>query len=421
MLAYSQLDYSRKINFDIEALRGFAAIFVVWHHISVFGYFLDPTYPCDYPLSYGPSGHFCVLIFFILSGYVIGLSNKKPLAWATSGDYIKKRLVRLYPIFIITLLFALLVRPKHFNLSAILGNFALLQVGVVPNVNPPGWSLNFEMLYYLLFIGISAFQLKPLWVIIVSLAVGIGNYALYGMLQTPIISAYCYGLIFWVLGLLASQRLAHAEADKAPDQILLGCLFFILCSEQYNLLSTLMRRFVHMSFPSSIGWEQQSVEVYDLAAIPLALIIVLVFIGKYIPYRMLLLKGLLLLLALPKLAYVVLHAWRGNLDWWSYGLPTVFLLAAFFCLFVRSSRLERLGQAVIQIGIELGSLSYAIYLIHFPLIFLFSHIHVFSGTWFTFTVRIVLLLVLTLVLSYWLEKVLQPRIKTYFFPKLTRA
>jgi peptidoglycan/LPS O-acetylase OafA/YrhL len=420
MPAYAQLEPQNKINFDIEALRGFAAIFVVWHHITVFGYLLDPTYTLDYPLFYGPSGHFCVLIFFVLSGYVIGLSTKKPLTWATSGEYLKKRLVRLYPIFLITLAFTLLVTPRVFSADAILGNLALLQGGVVANINPPGWSLNFEMLYYVFFIVVSMFQLKPLWVIAGALALGLANYALYGTLHTPIISSYCYGLVFWIIGLLVSQLLAKAAPDKASYQVLLSCLLFILCSEQYNVLGTLMRMYVHISFPAYISWDQQAVEIYDLSALPLALLIVLVFIGKHIPYRLLLLKGLFLFSALPKLSFVVLHAYRGDLDWLLYVLPTLFLAASLLCLFVPSVWLERVGKAIVQGGISLGALSYAVYLVHFPLIVLFSRIHTFSGTATTFTVRIILLFGLTIGISYWLEKVMQPRIKAFFFPTLAR-
>ncbi len=408
-----------KFNFDIESLRGFAAVFVVWHHIHVFGYMLDAGYRPSYLLYYGPSGHFCVLIFFILSGYVIGQSNRKPLSWATSSDYLKKRLVRLYPILLLMLGFAILVNPlyKHFSWGTILGNVAMLQGLILPDINPPSWSLHYEMLYYLLFIPVSIFRFRPLAVAGAALVIGIGNYLLYPALHTPIISSYCYGLIFWLLGLFMSQRLAHVSLAKASYQVLLSCLLFMLCIDQYNVLATLMRNFIPVAFPADIVRDQVAIDFYDLAALPLAVLIILVFIGKKLPHRLLLLKGLLVASALPKLVYVVTHATRPGFDWPLYGVPTAFLGAALLCLFIQSSWLERVGQAVMKIGAKLGQLSYGMYLAHFPLLFLFTHFRAFSGTGLTFAVRVVVFLGMTLALSYWLERVLQPRLKALFFPQ----
>jgi peptidoglycan/LPS O-acetylase OafA/YrhL len=53
----------KEINFDIEALRGYAALFVVWHHAITYQNLLDPEFTPTGILSYAPSGHFCVLIF----------------------------------------------------------------------------------------------------------------------------------------------------------------------------------------------------------------------------------------------------------------------------------------------------------------------------------------------------------------------
>ena len=407
------------INFDIEALRGFAALFVVWHHAIVFKYLLDPYSLASGILFYNPPGHFCVLIFFVLSGYVIGLSTKVPLTWETSLVYLKKRLVRLYPIFLITLIFALVVSPKYFGVSTIAGNFAMLQGLYVIDVNQPGWSLHYEMLYYLLFIIVSIFRLNPFFIAAVALVVALGNFALFPILHTPIITSYSYGLIFWILGLALSQVLVNAKVDKPSYRVLLSCLLFILCIDQFNLFDTLMHKAVNAThinvyFPKDIYWDKLAVHIFDLAYLPFALLIILVFIGKHVPYRLWLLRGLFAFSAI-NLLYVAKHAYSGDLDYGTYTLPTIFLLAALVCLFVPSAGLEKLGQRVVKVGIWLGSLSYGIYLVHFPLLLLFSRITIFSGTWLTFAVRFVLLMLLTVGLGYWLEKVVQPRVKAFFF------
>jgi peptidoglycan/LPS O-acetylase OafA/YrhL len=406
------------INYHIEALRGFAAIFVVWHHAIVYTYLLDPGFKPSGLFAYAPPGHFCVLIFFVLSGYVIGLSNKKPLTWATSGEYLKKRLLRLYPIYLVVLLFTWLVNPQQLNTAAVLGNLALLQGLWVNEVNLPSWSLNYEMLYYSLFIFISIFQWKYWQVGALALVLAVGNLALYPVLDAPIMTSYCLGLIFWVLGLGLSQYLAARQPHPPTYQLLLGCVLFLLCIEQYNPFATLLHKLLEtvglsVTFPTSVSWARRAITVFDLSSIPFTLLIMLVVTGKKVPYKFLLLR-LGWACASINLLYLVKHVYKGGQLSAAYMLPTFFFLASLLCVFVRSTWVERLGKWVMGVGSWLGSLSFALYLVHYPIMLLFGKIGKYSGTWQTFTLRFVLLLLLSIASSYLLEKVFQPRLREYF-------
>lgn len=276
----------KKLNENIESLRGYAAMVVVWHHMIFYQYLLDPGFKPLSIFSFDPSGHFCVLVFFMLSGYVIGLSTKKPLTWTTSSGYLKKRFVRLYPIFLLTLVLALLITPILFGPRTVIGNLVLLQGLSVPTITPPGWSLHYEMLYYLLFIFISIFRLNPFLLAIIALVIALGNFALYATLSTPpILTSYSYGLLFWVLGLGISQREAEAEPAVSSYRVLLSCLLLLLCVDQFNPFNTLLHTLVvaagfQASFPDYVPWEQTIVNLFDLAYLPFALLIILIFSGK---------------------------------------------------------------------------------------------------------------------------------------------
>ena len=70
---------TRTFDFKLEGLRGLAALTVVLGHTIVIKQTLDPHYQPTGVFSFQAPGHLSVLIFFILSGYVIGLTNQRPL------------------------------------------------------------------------------------------------------------------------------------------------------------------------------------------------------------------------------------------------------------------------------------------------------------------------------------------------------
>lgn len=359
----------------------------------------------------------------MLSGYVIGVSTKKPLTWATSGTYVKKRLVRLYPIFLLMMLLTVIVSVQHFGLKTLLGNALFLQGIKVDEILLPAWSLNYEMVYYAFFIVVSIFRLNPFVIATVALPVGLVNWVLYPTLHVAILSSYSFGLIYWILGLGISRQLAAAPEDKASYQVLLGALFYLLCIDQFNPVKMVMERvgaaagLGDFAFPGATA-VMTSISFYDLSYLLFALVLILTFVGKRFPYRLPALQGLVGLSAVTVFARLLLHAQSGGFtafDQKFHVMPAAFLLAALVCLFWRSTWLERAGEHVMRAGKWLGELSYGVYLAHFPLMLLFGRVHLFAGTPMASAVRWVLFLALSIGLGYLLEKVMQPRIKAFFF------
>jgi peptidoglycan/LPS O-acetylase OafA/YrhL len=143
-------------------LRGFAAIVVVWHHFTVHQNRLDPHYNPSGIFAFNTLGHLSVLIFFVLSGYVIGRVHLLPLSRQDIVPYIKKRFLRIYPIYAVTTLLGLLVARINYPIVTVISNLTMTQSVILPVTfeNIPTWSLNLEIVFYLLFIPLSYFRLN---------------------------------------------------------------------------------------------------------------------------------------------------------------------------------------------------------------------------------------------------------------------
>lgn len=156
---------SKKIEI-IESLRGFAAIYVVIHHFIGFTDLKNslPSF-IHLPFRFGQE---IVMLFFLMSGFVIYTANKS-IETKTFNEYIKKRFLRIYPIFLLTLLLSIIVlflNNEHFNVGDekdFVGNLLMLQdTGNKPGAivfpflkNYPLWSLSYEWWFYVIFFPLS--------------------------------------------------------------------------------------------------------------------------------------------------------------------------------------------------------------------------------------------------------------------------
>jgi peptidoglycan/LPS O-acetylase OafA/YrhL len=155
-------DQKRKI-LSIEAIRGGAAIYVMLGHIVQFykPYTFFPDYEFITKTVFG-YGHQAVLLFFIVLGFSITYSSRTMdfSDRKTMRDYLFKRFRRIYPLFFVALLISLVVLLitggdsdyKKITLSF----FFLTDIAPGSIINPiptnyPIWSLSYEIVYYLLF------------------------------------------------------------------------------------------------------------------------------------------------------------------------------------------------------------------------------------------------------------------------------
>lgn len=140
----------------IQMLRGIASILVVLYHMTFnFSETFHQVFLFNI-FNFGGSG---VDIFFVLSGFIIAYANKKYIANpAKTVTFLKRRFVRIYPIYWIIITFFLLVQlafplyyKSHFDLSVsnLIATYLLLPDHIM--INGVSWSLTNELFFYLLF------------------------------------------------------------------------------------------------------------------------------------------------------------------------------------------------------------------------------------------------------------------------------
>lgn len=404
VVATEQSKLSRTFDFNLEALRGFAAIIVVWHHIIEHQNRLDPHYNPTGILSFNPPGHLSVLIFFVLSGYVIGRVHLQPLERKDIGLYIKKRFLRIYPIYIVTILLGLLVAPGSYSALTVISNLTMTQSIIPPVIfeNNPAWSLNLEIVFYLLFIPLSFFRLN-----IVAVAFIFGTIGIAAIINEFYQSGgYALGFAFWLCGVMLARNVQRPVAPSFA--VMVSMLFLILALKDFNLTIWFLGIGKFLANPGTIA--VGFVQVADLSNLPYCLLLVVIFASRDFAYR----KHIItILLLLPAFAFYKRLHHLESLQNRSLILPACFYLLSLFVYFFRK-RLEGLSARIIHRLSSTGAWSYGLYMIHFPIISLFARIEWFSGTATTFTVRLLGYIFLCYVASYFLEKTFQPWVKRFF-------
>ena len=142
---------------SVQVLRAIAAILVVVHHQAI----LEPRYGLGQPLLTGFIGAFGVDIFFVISGFMMFyVGANKPPGLELATRFVVARLTRVAPLYwFYTLLLAGLVfllpgaftTPDHISVERTAKSLLFWpQNGALPLIHQ-GWTLSYEMLFYILF------------------------------------------------------------------------------------------------------------------------------------------------------------------------------------------------------------------------------------------------------------------------------
>jgi exopolysaccharide production protein ExoZ len=194
---------------SIQYLRGLAAMLVVFHHVLLQ---LDRHGSGLLELS-TPVGQSGVDIFFVISGFIMTVTTYG--REVTPLQFFAKRVIRVVPVYwfytiamvVITLLMPELLHTAQYELA-----HAIKSLLFIPEYHPrnsseiwpvlvQGWTLNFEMFFYIIFgasLLIRDTQLR-LWAMVLIL----GSLALTGFLvdfQNPIVISYTSELLLEFAG-----------------------------------------------------------------------------------------------------------------------------------------------------------------------------------------------------------------------------
>jgi peptidoglycan/LPS O-acetylase OafA/YrhL len=217
---------SKKIA-KLEAIRGLAALYVVFHHCfekySIFFKF----------------GQEAVILFFILSGFVIQLAYTKSKD-KSFKTYFLKRFLRIYiPLICVFILNFLVYSYQnntlvHIDSKSLLLNILMLQdkSRFKPNVivdpflgNSPLWSLSYEWWFYMIFFVLVTNVKKNLSKLVYG--IGIVSAITYLIYPNFINRELMYLVIWWVGVDLATIYLNkekfNIQAIKVPLVVLTAC------------------------------------------------------------------------------------------------------------------------------------------------------------------------------------------------------
>lgn len=325
----------------LDGLRGVAALFVIWYHIFE-GF---ATSPIDQRLNHG---YLAVDFFFILSGFVIGYAyDDRWKGTMTTKNFFKRRLIRLQPMVVLGAVLGAITFciqgcekwdgtqvPLLMVLVALLLNLFLIPAipgapsevrgnGEMYPLNGPSWSLFFEYIGNILYaLFIRRLSIKALTLLVVAAGVGLASFAIFNF------SGYGHLGVGWTL----------------LDYNLLGGFLRLLFSFSMGLLMSRVFKPVHIR---GAFW------ICSL--------------------------GLVLLLAVPHLGGMEAPWMNGIFD----SVCILFLLPALVYLGASGKTTDKASSRICKF---LGDISYPIYIVHYPFMYLFyawlwSEQLTFSQTW----------------------------------------
>lgn len=392
---------------NLEALRGLCALSVLGAHTFGLSEFAKA-----FGSQLGPIGalfpaHLGVLYFFLLSGFVIGSAHKEDRPF-DPWLYMRKRAVRIYPMYILALALGSLA-------TATLGLLPLAKSLLLISTTYPGnmvlWSVCFEFWFYMTLPIIFLMPIKPRLaaysLAVLSLIVYFGSP---GSSLRGDERAWFLGLFIWLVGLLISWSYPQNRESGQPERFSMNFLaYFTMGAAYYSIaggvLFTALGRF---NIFGDLSAFKGIISPADLAGLPVITCGFLLLLGQnlnkwfnYTFWICLFLTASILAASMKSGAF-----WEVS----NYPAAAIFLLTAAVikCFLCREK-----GFAIENLS-KLGGISYGIYIFHMPLL---SILYKATSPLATLNqgiqafVGISAALFVTLLISYVTERKIQPALR----------
>jgi exopolysaccharide production protein ExoZ len=256
----------------IQYLRAIAALMVVFHHAR--NYFGTHAHELT---SVGAAG---VDIFFVISGFVMAYStrnfdNNGRLAIQAS-HFLQNRFVRIVPLYWLALLWQ--AKGEIINgaiTPGLIGDFFFIPRFLPPNfmqiwpILTPGWTLNYEMFFYVLF-GIAMLTAKARYVVLATVFVSLTPIGIFSHFEnaplrfytSPIPLEFMFGILLYktrdyytglinssmatvvlIIGFavlaLENRYLSRVVADGIPAAFIVGSAIILFENKRLPVLQLL--------------------------------------------------------------------------------------------------------------------------------------------------------------------------------------
>ncbi|MDR6857576.1 acyltransferase [Variovorax guangxiensis] len=223
----------------IDHLRAIATLMVLmWHFAGNWPRFKEaPSFPL---LSLFREGHTGVSLFCVISGFIF--AHLYYDADFKYGDFIRKRLLRIAPLFVLMLVLSFYV--SEWDLTSMVMTISTgLSRGGLPSYIGPGWSVLIEFQFYLLFPFLLAFLRRYgakylIGVVVLCFAIRCIVYANKGYVQDLAYYSLFGRLDQFMLGMLAAHLSTTSAAakifERQPINVGIGLAALASISLFYN-------------------------------------------------------------------------------------------------------------------------------------------------------------------------------------------
>jgi peptidoglycan/LPS O-acetylase OafA/YrhL len=382
-----------------DGLRGLCALLVFSAHLFLPLRMLDPRYAPPEATSWLDLGTPAVLMFFILSGYVIGLTISGPLGPAALKHYSGRRVLRLVPMVYLAVALSWMLDP-HVGGRTVVGNLIFLQnnfsyplIGGLPLLpdNPNLWSLHYEVVYYAGFVAIW-WLAPPVFLPFLALLV-LGTASSLGYPVPPLLTRYACGALFWISGLCLAWGSCAPDGLKPhrsnwPSALLAAYAIWIFCP---------LRQWLLRHGDSDVNWPNALLP-HRLDFLPFCLWAMSATSGRAASLRRGLTAACLGWACWGAVYTVLIGAWSSP-DWLAAAALAISLVLA-----GRESDCELLSLLA-----PVGGISFGIYIFAGPIQLAQRALAPgFSGSVLTYGVRLLCVVLVTLGVSWLVERRLQP-------------